>query len=77
MIYGGLLKLFKKLEYWFDFGGPKSFEERIDRLEQDVINAGGPRKFAMVVRRIPSVKHFLHKHKDELQGKLAKTEKLV
>ena len=77
IISGGLLKVFKRLEYWFDFGGERTVEERIHRLEEDVINAGGPGKFAMVVRRIPSVKHFLHKHAADLVGDLAKTERLV
>jgi hypothetical protein len=75
VVYGGLMKIFKRLEFWFDT--PKSVPERIARLEQELVNAGGPNKFAMVVRRIPSIKHFLMKHKDELVGDLAKTASLI
>ena len=76
IIYGGPRKVFKNLEYWFDFG-PQAFEERVKKLEQEIINAGGPSKFAMIVRRIPSVKHFLRRHKDEFDGDLAKLANLV
>lgn len=76
LIQSGLLKMFKRLEYWFDFG-PRTFEERIQHLEKSVVNAGGPAKFAMVVRRLPSIKHFLLKHKDELSGDLARVAKII
>lgn len=76
LVYGGATKVLKKLEYWFDFSD-RTTEERIHRLEQDVINAGGVAKFEMVVRRIPSVKHFLIKHIAELTGDLAKVAKDV
>ncbi len=76
LITGGLLKVFKRLEYWFDFSD-RTTEERIHRLEQDVINAGGVSKFSMVVRRIPAVQHFLIKHVDELSGDLQRVAKNI
>jgi len=65
LITGGLLKMFKHLEYWFD-GGKRSYDEKIKKLQLALEGAGGPMKFAMVVRRLPAVKHFLHKHHGEL-----------
>lgn len=59
-----------RLEYWFDVS-EKTVEERIHHLEQEIINIGGAQKFAMVVRHVPSVKHFVLKHKDELSDDLA------
>lgn len=76
LIQGGITKVIKKLQYWFDFGG-ENVEKRIRRLEQELINAGGPQKFAMIVRRVPSVKHFLLKHTAELTGDLAYTAHLL
>jgi len=65
-----------RLEYWFDVSD-KTVDERIHHLEQELINAGGAQKFAMVVRRVPSVKHFVLKHKDELSGDLAHVADLL
>ena len=76
LIQGGLLKLFKQLEYWLD-GNDASVEHKIEKLQQTLVNAGGPSKFAMVVRRIPSIKHFLKKHHDELTDDLSKTANLI
>ena len=76
LITGGILKMIKRLEYWFDFS-EKTTDERIHHLEQELINNGGPQKFAMIVRRIPSVQHFLIKHIDELTGDLLHTAKLL
>lgn len=76
IISGGTAKVLKRLEYWFDVS-EKTVEERIHHLEQELINAGGPQKFAMVVRRIPSVKHFLLKHAKELTGDLEHTAHLI
>ena len=69
IIQGGIAKVLKRLEYWFDIS-EKTVEERIHHLEQELINAGGSQKFAMIVRRVPSVKHFIAKHADELSGDL-------
>ena len=66
IITGGLLKMFKRLEYWID-RGPKNTADRIDHLEQELINAGGASKFAMVIRRVPAVRHFLLAHEEELK----------
>ncbi len=66
IIQGGLLKMFKRLEYWFD-RGPENTAERIAKLEEELINAGGASKFAMVVRRIPAVRHFLLAHEEDLK----------
>ena len=66
IIQGGLLKMFKRLEYWFD-RGPENTAERINHLETELVNAGGASKFAMVVRRIPAVRHFLLAHEEELK----------
>ena len=76
LIQGGVLKMIKRLEYWFDFS-EKSTGERIRHLETELINAGGPQKFAMILRRVPSVSHFLIKHIDELTGDLLHTAKLL
>lgn len=76
LIQGGILKMIKRLEYWFDFS-KKSTLERINHLETELINAGGPQKFAMILRRVPSVSHFLIKHIDELSGDLLHTTKLL
>lgn len=65
-----------RLEYWFDISD-KAVEERVHHLEQEIINAGGSQKFAMIVRHIPSVKHFILKHKDELSGDLAHVAHLL
>ena len=65
LISGGLFKLFKHLEYWFD-GGTKSVDEKIKKLQLALEGAGGPLKFGMIVRRLPSVRHFLTKHHGEL-----------
>ena len=65
LIQGGLFKLFKHLEYWFD-GSDKSVEDKIKKLQLALEGAGGPMKFAMIVKRLPAVKHFLHKHHEEL-----------
>ena len=74
LIQGGLFKLFKRLEYWFDFD-KQTTEERIHHLEQSVIFAGGVAKFSMIIRRLPAVKHFLVKHRGELSGDLARVAK--
>ena len=76
VIHGGLLKMFKQLQYWFD-RSPEDTEQRIARLKKDMINAGGPAKFAMLVRRIPSVRSFILRHKDELEGGLAEVANLI
>lgn len=76
LVYGGTGKVFRRLQYWFDFG-PRTVNERIYKLRRELVNAGGPNKFAMIVRRIPSVKHFIKKHKDELTGDLADVAKLI
>jgi len=76
LIQGGIAKVIKKIQYWFDFGD-KNVAERIQGLEQELINVGGPQKFAMLVRRIPSVKHFLLKHIDELPKDLHYTATLI
>lgn len=76
LIQGGILKVIKKLQYWFD-GSDKTVADRIHGLELALINAGGPQKFAMLVRRIPSVKHFLLKHIDELPEDLHYTATLI
>ena len=76
IIQGGVSKMFKHLSYWFD-RGPENAAKRIAKLEQEIINAGGVAKFAMIVRRIPSVRHFLLAHKDELDGDLAELVKLL
>ena len=52
LIQGGLFKLLKQLEYWFDFSDA-SVKERIKHLEDYLIRAGGPAKFSMLVKRIP------------------------
>ena len=65
-----------RLEYWFDVS-EKTVDERIHHLEQELINAGGAQKFAMVVRHVPAVKHFVLKHKDELSGDLAHVADLL
>ncbi len=65
-----------RLEYWFDIS-EKNIEERIHHLEKESINAGGPQKFAMIVRHIPSVKHFILKHQDELSDDLAHVAHLL
>ncbi len=64
-----------RLEYWFD--SEKTFEERVHHLEKEIINAGGSQKFAMIVRHVPSVKHFIMKHKDELSDDLAHVAHLL
>ena len=69
LIQGGVAKMLKRIEYWFD-GDELTVEEKIKHLEKEMINAGGSQKFAMVVRRIPSIKHFLRKHARELTGDL-------
>jgi hypothetical protein len=76
VIHGGLLKMFKHLSYWFE-RGPKGTSERIAHLEKAIENAGGVNKFAMVVRRIPSVKSFILRHKEELTGDLAEVANLI
>ena len=68
--------MLKRLEYWFDVSD-KTTEERIHHLEKEIINAGGPQKFAMVARHIPAVKHFILKHADELTGDLEYTAHLM
>ncbi len=65
IIAGGLFKMFKHLEYWFD-GSDKSMDEKIKKLQLAQEGAGGARRFSMLVKRLPAVKHFLHKHHDEL-----------
>ena len=65
-----------RLEYWFDVS-KKTVEERIHHLETELINAGGAQKFAMIVRHVPSVKHFILKHRDELSGDLAHVADLL
>ena len=76
IVSGGLLKMFKHLEYWFD-KNPESTAEKIAKLEKALVNAGGARKFAIAVRRIPSVRSFMLRHIDELEGKLAKAANLI
>lgn len=76
IISGGLLKMFKHLQYWFD-RGPENTADRIAKLEQALVNAGGARKFAIIVRKIPSIRSFMLRHKDELEGKLAKAANLL
>lgn len=65
LITGGLFKLFKHLEYWFD-GSDRSVEEKIKKLQLALEGAGGTQKFAMLIKRLPAVMHFLHKHHGEL-----------
>jgi cobalamin biosynthesis protein CbiD len=77
LFVGGLNKMIKRLEFWFDLGGKKGTEEKIEQLETELVNAGGPNKFAMIVRRVPAVKHFLRKHIDDLSGELLQTAKLI
>ena len=76
VIHGGLLKMFNRLQFWFD-KGPKDTAERIRQLEKELVYAGGANKFAMVVRRIPSVKNFLLRHKDELEGELSQVVEMI
>lgn len=76
LVSGGLRNMFKHLEYWF-VRSPEKVSQRIAQLEEELINAGGARKFAIIVRRIPSVRNFIKKHANELEGKLAKVAKLI
>lgn len=69
LIQGGIAKMLKRIEFWFD-GNQLTVDEKIHHLEQEMINAGGSQKFAMVVRRIPAIKHFILKHTKELTGDL-------
>ncbi len=65
LIAGGLFKMFKHLEYWFD-GSNKSYDEKIKKLQLAQESSGGARRFSGLVKRLPSVMHFLHKHHGEL-----------
>ena len=76
LIQGGVLKMIKRLEYWFEVS-EKTTRERIKHLETELVNAGGPQKFAILLRRVPSVSHFLAKHMDELTGDLHYTATLL
>ena len=75
-IYGGVGKMLKHLKYWFE-GGEGSTEERISALNRGMEAAGGPSKFAMSIRRIPSVKHWMKKHAEELPADLSKVVTLL
>ena len=74
LVQGGLFKMFKQLEYWFDFSDA-TVKERIEHLEQHLIDAGGPLKFSMLVKRIPSIGSFLKRHIGELSGDLLRVAK--
>ena len=75
-IYGGVSKVLKHLKYWFD-GDDKTTEERIDALHKGMEAAGGPSKFAIKIRRIPSVRHWMKKHAEELPEDLSQVIGLI
>lgn len=69
----GVPKILQHVELWID-GNEESIQRKMHDLEQLVIYAGGPRKFAMIARRVPAIRHFLKKHKNRLTGSLAEVE---
>lgn len=76
IVLGGINKVLKRLEFWFD-GTADTTRQRIRKLRHELVAAGGPQKFAMIVRRLPSVKHWMIKHADELSGDLRDTINLI